>query len=216
IDLDYSVRPGRLSHRARTSGCFRRRRSGENVSGSLLDPHHGIAGILREEKQRDPPSGRARRLLEAGDRRFRDYVAKHCSMWPRIASSAHKSDSAFSAALVPGLMAERRPAHRGPFHNARGVCAVRRPGGPRRPDAPVAESGDRVRFDHIPADAHRLAIPGGARAAGEAREFAGKLLSEWALDADAAYDVLLIVSELVTNAVVYGVAPVCLWLWLAD
>lgn len=80
----------------------------------------------------------------------------------------------------------------------------------------MAESGDRVRFDHIPADAHRLAIPGGARAAGEAREFAGKLLSEWALDADAAYDVLLIVSELVTNAVVYGVAPVCLWLWLAD
>ncbi len=68
----------------------------------------------------------------------------------------------------------------------------------------------------VPADAHHLAIPGGLQAAGEAREFAGKLLSEWALDADAAYDVLLIVSELVTNAVVHGVAPVHLWLWAAD
>jgi anti-sigma regulatory factor (Ser/Thr protein kinase) len=68
----------------------------------------------------------------------------------------------------------------------------------------------------VPADARHLAISAGVHAAGEAREFTDKLLREWAVDGDTSYDLLLIVSELVTNAVLHGAEPICLRLWAAD
>jgi len=49
------------------SGGFGGRRPGENVPGSLRDPHHGIAMKGCEEKQGDPLAGRVQRVH--GDRR---------------------------------------------------------------------------------------------------------------------------------------------------
>jgi Anti-sigma regulatory factor (Ser/Thr protein kinase) len=66
---------------------------------------------------------------------------------------------------------------------------------------------------NVPDDARLLTLGADPRAAGAAREFTGKVLSEWAVDGDAVTDLLLIVSELVTNAVVHGAPPVRLWLW---
>ncbi len=68
----------------------------------------------------------------------------------------------------------------------------------------------------VPADARHLTLSAVSRAAGEARGFTDKILREWAVDGDASDDLLLIVSELVTNAVLHGAAPIRLWLWTAD
>ncbi|MEV5412767.1 ATP-binding protein [Thermopolyspora sp. NPDC052614] len=68
----------------------------------------------------------------------------------------------------------------------------------------------------VPGDARLLTLSADRRAAGEARDFTGKILSEWAVAGEAVHDLLLIVSELVTNAVVHGAAPVHLRLWTAD
>lgn len=68
----------------------------------------------------------------------------------------------------------------------------------------------------VPGDARLLTLSADRRAAGDARDFTGKILSEWGVCGDAVHDLLLIVSELVTNAVVHGAAPVHLRLWTAD
>ncbi|GGM75816.1 hypothetical protein GCM10010106_22900 [Thermopolyspora flexuosa] len=69
---------------------------------------------------------------------------------------------------------------------------------------------------NVPDDARLLTLPGDRRAAREAREFASKVLSDWAVQGEAVGDLLLIVSELVANAVVHGAPPVHLRLWIAD
>lgn len=68
----------------------------------------------------------------------------------------------------------------------------------------------------MPGDARMLTLRADRRAAGVAREFTAKVLTEWAVHGQAVPDLLLIVSELVTNAVVHGAPPVCLRLWTAD
>lgn len=68
----------------------------------------------------------------------------------------------------------------------------------------------------VPLDARHLTLSAEPRAAAEAREFTGKILTEWGVTGDAADDLLLIVSELVTNAAVHGAAPIHLWLWTAN
>ena len=69
---------------------------------------------------------------------------------------------------------------------------------------------------NVPDDARLLTLPGDRRAAGEAREFASKVLSDWAIQNEAANDLLLIISELVANAAVHGAPPIHLRLWIAD
>ncbi|AOS64854.1 ATP-binding protein [Actinoalloteichus hymeniacidonis] len=54
----------------------------------------------------------------------------------------------------------------------------------------------------------RMESPGGAQAAGEARRTVGAALSDWGLTGEFVDDVLLATSELVTNAVEHGSAPI--------
>ncbi|APU16707.1 MULTISPECIES: ATP-binding protein [Actinoalloteichus] len=54
----------------------------------------------------------------------------------------------------------------------------------------------------------RMETPGGVAAAGEARHTVGTALGRWGLEGELVDDVLLATSELVTNAVEHGAAPI--------
>ncbi|HVT64243.1 MAG TPA: ATP-binding protein [Mycobacteriales bacterium] len=56
----------------------------------------------------------------------------------------------------------------------------------------------------------RLALPGGRRDAGAARDFTSSVLRAGGVDRPGEHDAILVVSELVTNAALHGRAPVLL------
>ncbi len=61
-----------------------------------------------------------------------------------------------------------------------------------------------------------LPLEHGALAPATARHEARPVLVSWGLDEDEIYDTLLVVSELVTNAVTHALPPVALHLYAAD
>ncbi|MFF4407745.1 ATP-binding protein [Streptomyces sp. NPDC001262] len=60
-----------------------------------------------------------------------------------------------------------------------------------------------ARAARTPAPGHAVSFPASPRSVAAARRFAGRLLAEWGLH-DLADDTALLLSELVTNAVVHG------------
>ncbi|MDF5758813.1 ATP-binding protein [Spongiactinospora sp. TRM90649] len=76
----------------------------------------------------------------------------------------------------------------------------------------TAVVGTDPRPDRIMTKEAHYAVPHDDRAVGEARRFTTRILTAWEVHDEAIYDVTLLVSELVTNAVRYGKAPITLTL----
>ncbi len=76
----------------------------------------------------------------------------------------------------------------------------------------IARVTDRARADRVAAHV----VPAERDAVRPAREFTDATLREWGLPDEARYDAMLVVSELVTNAIVHGAAPVELRLRLSS
>ncbi|MER6384241.1 ATP-binding protein [Streptomyces sp. NPDC001250] len=89
--------------------------------------------------------------------------------------------------------------------------------------APATETADQHRpaeIGHVPPERHHPVVehrdeyplPHHATAAAEARRHARQVLAGWGLAEDVVFDALLVVSELVTNAVEHALPPVALCL----